>query len=79
MVGKMKAKAEFGILIFPISKEEAGQRPLGESRTLRIRLKDLVEMFVLKDRRALKEKYSLTDGDVKKMLIRLKEGRWRMA
>ena len=74
----MKAKAEFGILIFPIADREI-ERPEGREKTLRVKVKDLVEMFVLKDRKALKEKYGLSDEDVKNMIIRLRSGRWKVA
>jgi len=74
----MKAKAEFGILIFPIADREI-ERPERKKKLLRVKAKDLVEMFVLKDRKALKEKYGLSDEDVKNMIIRLRSGRWKVA
>lgn len=74
----MRAKAEFGILIFPIADREI-ERPERRERTLRVKAKDLVEMFVLKDRMSFKEKYGLSDEDVRKMIIRLRSGRWKVA
>jgi hypothetical protein len=74
----MKAEAEFGVLIFPIAKRDI-RRPERKRRILRVRAKDLVEMFVMKDRKALKKKYRLSDEDVREMIIRLRKGRWKVA
>lgn len=74
----MKAEAEFGILVFPIPKDEA-DRAERKTRVLKLRAKDLVEMFVMKDRKGLKRKYRLSDEDVRQMIIRLRSGRWKVA